>query len=830
MSSSYFDAKLGQQAEAVASHGNALLAHHGEKQTNVETELPFYGASESLTVLPEPHTNITQPRCGVLSRFAHVTPRARGRTASPQLAALSTRRGSPALPTLRPVQRICQVSGDICAVVNNVVLRADGGEMRREWSSTGLQGWGKRGIPEKTRRPAASSGTITTCETPGVFGRGLSPVRLGGRRACILTAQPPQAQHMPVMKGSRYWTFFSGEDIKQLFTAASFYLCAYKRWDKNRMSVLSLCHRVINNTDVKQLAYVAGVRSINDCFASVYLPSLVLVKLPECKVKEMGAPSINPLTSGVVRRDFLTKRLLGNAVTTVYSPFKMSTTSRQWQRRKCLAATSCSSGCRHFLESESLAFQLRYCNAADNEGAVHHKTNRVRFRVELFPDFHVWESCGTILLVGGFSRGSHVLPRRFIPVLLHTRLKHLIGSQDLAAQISSLTPLSSSLFLSPFLSLFLSLSLAFLYLNLFLYKSYKCSELERCKSDIVRAAATLGDVRWSMKRCSESCICVQDAPLWALSPTCRLYEYRDSDWASESSQKDKWPHSGAAPYSTRFTLTGCQDLDVKSHPNISATSWEQSQRMNGHQCKNEQQLIFRASGQTCDTLSSAMEFSMEQHRNERAGETGNPRENPPTRGIVWHDSHLRTWFTAVGGEQANRSATAAPGVHGICEWSSAGMQGAGKTGDPQENTPTSGIVRSIPPCENPEEGSVLRRRTDFRSLSLRGFTALPRPSCLLSYVSPLRVCNLGTTFHPSVTLKVCRGAAVAERLACSPPAKANRVQSPAGSLPDFRFVGIVPDDAASRRVFSEISRFPHAIILALFHTHLKHPHRLSRPR
>ncbi|KAJ8875989.1 hypothetical protein PR048_023897 [Dryococelus australis] len=31
-----------------------------------------------------------------------------------------------------------------------------------------------------------------------------------------------------------------------------------------------------------------------------------------------------------------------------------------------------------------------------------------------------------------------------------------------------------------------------------------------------------------------------------------------------------------------------------------------------------------------------------------------------------------------------------------------------------------------------------------------------------------------------------RGAAVAERLACSPPTKANRVQSPAGSLPDFR--------------------------------------------
>ncbi|KAJ8877109.1 hypothetical protein PR048_021561 [Dryococelus australis] len=32
---------------------------------------------------------------------------------------------------------------------------------------------------------------------------------------------------------------------------------------------------------------------------------------------------------------------------------------------------------------------------------------------------------------------------------------------------------------------------------------------------------------------------------------------------------------------------------------------------------------------------------MEQRRNEIAGETGDPREIPPTSGIVRHDSHLR---------------------------------------------------------------------------------------------------------------------------------------------------------------------------------------------
>ncbi|KAJ8895586.1 hypothetical protein PR048_000922 [Dryococelus australis] len=36
-----------------------------------------------------------------------------------------------------------------------------------------------------------------------------------------------------------------------------------------------------------------------------------------------------------------------------------------------------------------------------------------------------------------------------------------------------------------------------------------------------------------------------------------------------------------------------------------------------------------------------IEVNMERRRNERAGETGDPRENPPTNGIVRHDSHLR---------------------------------------------------------------------------------------------------------------------------------------------------------------------------------------------
>ncbi|KAJ8874639.1 hypothetical protein PR048_025505 [Dryococelus australis] len=50
---------------------------------------------------------------------------------------------------------------------NNGTLRADEDETRWVCSSIGMQRRGEREIPEKTRRPAPSSGTIPTCESSG---------------------------------------------------------------------------------------------------------------------------------------------------------------------------------------------------------------------------------------------------------------------------------------------------------------------------------------------------------------------------------------------------------------------------------------------------------------------------------------------------------------------------------------------------------------------------------------------------------------------------------------------------------------------------------------
>ncbi|KAJ8866232.1 hypothetical protein PR048_032075, partial [Dryococelus australis] len=57
---------------------------------------------------------------------------------------------------------------DAETALNNEVWRAVEGEMKRVWSSAGMHGRGKREITEKTRRLAESSGKISTCENKDV--------------------------------------------------------------------------------------------------------------------------------------------------------------------------------------------------------------------------------------------------------------------------------------------------------------------------------------------------------------------------------------------------------------------------------------------------------------------------------------------------------------------------------------------------------------------------------------------------------------------------------------------------------------------------------------
>ncbi|KAJ8871498.1 hypothetical protein PR048_027820 [Dryococelus australis] len=79
---------------------------------------------------------------------------------------------------------------------------------------------------------------------------------------------------------------------------------------------------------------------------------------------------------------------------------------------------------------------------------------------------------------------------------------------------------------------------------------------------------------------------------------------------------------------------------------------------------------------------------MEKLRNAKVGKAGEPRENPPTSGIVQHDSDVRKY--------------------------DAGMQGLKETRDPRGNPPTSGMARHDP--HSRESGSdPVRNRVRFAS-------------------------------------------------------------------------------------------------------------------
>ncbi|KAJ8874602.1 hypothetical protein PR048_025468 [Dryococelus australis] len=103
----------------------------------------------------------------------------------------------------------------------------------------------------------------------------------------------------------------------------------------------------------------------------------------------------------------------------------------------------------------------------------------------------------------------------------------------------------------------------------------------------------------------------------------------------------------------------------------------------------------------------------------------------------------------------------------------------------------------------------------------------PHSGCVWHSPTSKTLLSSGSRKEPLIPFH-SRWCAMVERLACSSPTKANRVHSPAGSLPDFRMwepCRTMPLVGAFSR---ESHVFPHPFISALLHTSLNHPHRLSR--
>ncbi|KAJ8869871.1 hypothetical protein PR048_028880 [Dryococelus australis] len=182
------------------------------------------------------------------------------------------------------------------------------------------------------------------------------------------------------------------------------------------------------------------------------------------------------------------------------------------------------------------------------------------------------------------------------------------------------------------------------------------------------------------------------------------------------------------------------------------------------------------------------EVNMEQRRNGGAGETGDPRENPPTSGVVRHDSHMRKSGSGPVGRLSPcaRMASEAVGDERYCQ--------------PAQSSQVDGSVISSSAVDS-QLGTIPRPQKDklgFRVLAKLNLTVrvVTRDrGALLNLVlttdreiSETHLTGIPNTSRAAInsaTRSLQAEATVAERLARSPPTMTNRAQSPAVS-PHFR--------------------------------------------
>ncbi|KAJ8876871.1 hypothetical protein PR048_021319 [Dryococelus australis] len=165
---------------------------------------------------------------------------------------------------------------------------------------------------------------------------------------------------------------------------------------------------------------------------------------------------------------------------------------------------------------------------------------------------------------------------------------------------------------------------------------------------------------------------------------------------------------------------------------------------------------------------------MEQLRNARAREMGEPRENPPTSGIVQHVSHISVIVVEHEKSRATRRGQVFPSTF---------ARYVQFTRSPRDQGHIPGPFTSCP-CR-------LARSWDLPPRASRKYKAgLGRAHLTSCAIPNLFACRdiKGPAYRLAAANskhEIPHGATVAERLARSPPTKANRAQYPAES-PNFR--------------------------------------------
>ncbi|KAJ8867840.1 hypothetical protein PR048_031645, partial [Dryococelus australis] len=182
---------------------------------------------------------------------------------------------------------------------------------------------------------------------------------------------------------------------------------------------------------------------------------------------------------------------------------------------------------------------------------------------------------------------------------------------------------------------------------------------------------------------------------------------------------------------------------------------------------------------------------MEERQNARAGNWGDSRENPPTSGIVLHDSYKENKKSGIKG--SGIGARSCSCFHSDAPVAILKARRLGVS-----------VAHSVDSTTAVNLGHRNRMRAVLKQTGCTDGDEM--------FMPPSRKLAAGSK----------TGATVAERLDCSPPAKANRVQSLTGSLRIF-----ASGNRAGRcrwsAVFLGISRFPRPFTPTLVHTHLTSP-------
>ncbi|KAJ8872545.1 hypothetical protein PR048_026151 [Dryococelus australis] len=192
----------------------------------------------------------------------------------------------------------------------------------------------------------------------------------------------------------------------------------------------------------------------------------------------------------------------------------------------------------------------------------------------------------------------------------------------------------------------------------------------------------------------------------------------------------------------------------------------------------------------------AIEVSVEQRRNERAGETGDYLEDPPTNDIVRHDFHMRKSGADEGEMRRERS--------------SAGIRGQGETGDPRGNSPTSGIVRHdchLGKYGRPRPKIILLHTKILRFVKSAVFESLASSILDRSFVVTQRIIHFYEARSTTPECPFVPGQFVLKSYAWRDAVVQRSGRSASrpgeqGSIPDLRMRGVVLDDAAICRALS----------------------------